>query len=309
MVRRLVKEEKICGQEAKDCKFEAAALATGEHCHLPCHLITAKEEPCKVRACLSLLYWNHGTERLEDCRAMKAGRTDLRKIARDHSSADIETATERRDNPRHTLQECGLSGAIHSDNTDSLSSTEEEASCFGDRHTLGLTVADDRMTHPHHLSWAAAGTRCCNVHRCRATLRYWWLDCSKAALMLMHLCVFSMTPIRLDQLFLACNCLCPLRCVTLPTFVYGFALARIVAVPAAEAGDPMVAHLPDALNDRIEEGSIVACDEECPLASAKGTFEPFDCTDIKVVRWFVEHEKVRVRDDEPRERQACLLPT
>jgi hypothetical protein len=71
----------------------------------------------------------------------------------------------------------------------------------------------------------------------------------------------------------------------------------------------MVPHLPDPIDDRIEEGTVVARYDERPSPCAKRTFKPLNRLYIQVVRWLVEQEQVWICDHQSCKGDARLLTT
>ena len=127
--------------------------------------------------------------------------------------------------------------------------------------------------------------------------------------MLVHLGVLAMASIRLNEFTLARDLLLATICVALVTLISGTALFRIGAVVATEARHVMGADLPDAINDSVKEGAIVAGNDERAVACAQRTFEPLDRLNVEMVRRLVEQEKVWVSDHQPRQGDAGLLPS
>ena len=68
-----------------------------------------------------------------------------------------------------------------------------------------------------------------------------------------------------------------------------------------------VAELPDAAHGRVEEGPVVAGDDERPAAPSEMLLEPLEGVEVEMVRRLVEHQQVGVGDDKPGQRGAGLL--
>ena len=127
--------------------------------------------------------------------------------------------------------------------------------------------------------------------------------------MLVHLGVLAMASIRLNEFTLARDLLLATICVALVALIGGTALLRIGAVVATEARHVMGADLPDAINDSVKEGAIVAGNDERAVACAQRPLEPLDRLNVEMVRRLVEQEKVWVSDHQPRQGDAGLLPS
>ena len=126
--------------------------------------------------------------------------------------------------------------------------------------------------------------------------------------MLVHLGVLAMASIRLNEFTLARDLLLATIGVALVTLIGGTALLRIGAVVATEARHVMGADLPDAIDDSVKEGSIVAGNDERAVACAQRPLEPLDRLNVEMVCRLVEQEKVWVSDHQPRQGDAGLLP-
>ena len=127
--------------------------------------------------------------------------------------------------------------------------------------------------------------------------------------MLVHLCVLAVASIRLNEFTLSRNLLLSAIGIALVTLVRGTALFRIGAVVATEARHVMGADLPDAINDSVKEGAIVARNDERAVACAQRAFKPLDRLDVEMVRRLVEKQQVGVGDHQPRQGDAGLLPS
>ena len=125
----------------------------------------------------------------------------------------------------------------------------------------------------------------------------------------MHLGVLAMASIRLNEFTLARDLLLATICVALVTLISGTALFRIGAVVATEARHVMGADLPDAINDSVKEGAIVAGNDERAVACAQRPLEPLDRLNVEMVRRLVEKQQVWVGDHQPRQGDAGLLPS
>ena len=127
--------------------------------------------------------------------------------------------------------------------------------------------------------------------------------------MLVHLGVLAMASIRLNELPLTFNLFLTAICVALVTLIGGTALLCIGAVVATEASHVMSADLPDSINNRIQEGAIVAGNDECAVACAQRTLQPLDRLNVEMVRRLVEQQQVWIGDHQPRQGDAGLLPS
>ena len=127
--------------------------------------------------------------------------------------------------------------------------------------------------------------------------------------MLVHLGVLAMASIRLNEFTLARDLLLATICVALVALIGGTALLRIGAVVATEARHVMGADLPDAINDSVKEGAIVAGNDERAVACAQRPLEPLDRLNVEMVRRLVEKQQVWVSDHQPRQGDAGLLPS
>ena len=127
--------------------------------------------------------------------------------------------------------------------------------------------------------------------------------------MLVHLSVLAVTPIRLNQLLLPRDLFRPSLSISVSIFLFCLPLLGVRRVVPAESCDCMVPHLPDPIDDRIEEGTVVARYDERPSPCAKRTFKPLNRLHIQVVRWLVEQEEVWICDHQSRKGDARLLTT
>ena len=85
------------------------------------------------------------------------------------------------------------------------------------------------------------------------------------------------------------------------------ALAVVRAVVATERRQPPVAELPDAGHGRVEERPVVRRDQERAGAPPEVLLEPLEGVEVEVVRGLVEHQQVRVGDDQASQRGPRLL--
>ena len=66
-------------------------------------------------------------------------------------------------------------------------------------------------------------------------------------------------------------------------------------------------HLPDPIDDRVQEGAIVARNDECTVACAKRPLKPLDRLNVEMVRRLVEEQQVWICDHQSRQGDAGLL--
>ena len=94
--------------------------------------------------------------------------------------------------------------------------------------------------------------------------------------MLVHLSVLAVTPIRLNQLLLPRDLFRPSLSISVSIFLFCLSLLGVRRVVPTESCDRMIAHLPDSIDDRVEEGTIVARYDERTSPCAERTFEPLN---------------------------------
>ena len=129
----------------------------------------------------------------------------------------------------------------------------------------------------------------------------------EARLVLVHLHVLALAAVALDELHLALDRARLGLGLLLGAEVTLHALPVVRAVVAAEHRQAAVAELPDAGDGRVEERPVVRGDQQRAGAPAQVLLEPLDGVDVEVVRGLVQHEQVRVGDDEPGEGRPGLL--
>ena len=66
-------------------------------------------------------------------------------------------------------------------------------------------------------------------------------------------------------------------------------------------------HLPDPIDDRVQEGAIVAGNNESAVSCAQRPLQPLDCLDVEMVRRLVEQQQVWIGDHESGQGDAGLL--
>ena len=137
----------------------------------------------------------------------------------------------------------------------------------------------------------------------------WSCERLQPALVLVHLGELAVASVALDELPLARDRLRACVGVLAGPRVALLALAEVGAVVAAEDLEPSTAYLPDALDHSVEERPIVRGNDEVPGALAERLLKPLDRIDVEVVGGLVEQQQVDLRDEQPRQRGACLLTT
>ena len=125
--------------------------------------------------------------------------------------------------------------------------------------------------------------------------------------MLVHLCVLAMASICLNEFTLSRNLLLAAICVALIALIGGTALLRIGAVVATETRHMVGTHLPDPIDDRVQEGAIVARNNECAVSCAQRPLQPLDRLNVEMVRRLVEQQQVWIGDHQSRQGNAGLL--
>ncbi len=125
--------------------------------------------------------------------------------------------------------------------------------------------------------------------------------------MLVHLAELAVAPVALDQLLLARDGL-GLRVHVLDhPGVSLHALAVVRAVVATKRGQAPIAQFPDPVDGGVEERPVVRRHQQRARPPSKVLLQPFQGVEVEMVGRFVEHEQVRVRDHEARQRRARLL--
>ena len=118
-----------------------------------------------------------------------------------------------------------------------------------------------------------------------------------------------MAAIALDQLPLSGD-LVGLRVDVLGLAGVAFlALPVIRGVVATEDRELPVAQLPDAIDRRVEECTIMRRDDEGARASPKVLLQPLERVEIQVIGRLVQQQEIGIRDHEAGERAARLLPS
>ena len=85
------------------------------------------------------------------------------------------------------------------------------------------------------------------------------------------------------------------------------ALRHIGAIVAAVFLDPAPAHLPDAVDDTIQEVTIMADNEQSAGPEPKRAFQPFNRLDIQVVGRLVQDQEIGLFQKQTGQQGACLL--
>ena len=217
-------------------------------------------------------------------------RTNLCEITRHNTTCNLDLPTEWREDPSDALKERRLAGAIRPNNADTLSAAQRNTARRGDRARRRLSVSNDRLNQTHRLSRSATGTSGGDCERCATLRRHHRLNRREARLMLVHLSVLSVTPIGLNQLLLPRDLFRPSLSISVSILLFCLPLLGVRRIVPAESCDCVIPHLPDPIDDRIEEGTVVARYDERPSPCAKRTFKPLNRLYIQVVRWLVEQE-------------------
>ncbi len=169
---------------------------------------------------------------------------------------------------------------------------------------------DEVVGAQHHLrgAWRGRSQGAVEAER-RAGLRdVDPVEAGEPRLVLVHLPVLALAPVRLDQRLLAGDLRVARLGVLAHPRVPRLALARIRGVVATERGQPPVAQLPDAGHGRIQERPVVRRDEQRTLAAPDGLLEPLDRTEVEVVGRLVQEQEVGIGDEQAGQRGARLLP-
>ena len=207
---------------------------------------------------------------------MQPCRTNLCEIARHNTTCNLDLSAERREDPSDALEKRRLSSAIRSHDPNALSAAQRNTARRGDRARRRLSVSNDRLNQTHRLSRSATGTSGGDRERCATLRRHHRLNRREARLMLVHLSVLSMTPIGLNQLLLPRDLFRPSLSISVSIFLFCLPLLGVRRIVPAESCDCVIAHLPDPIDDRIEEGTVVARYDERPSPCAKRTFKPLN---------------------------------
>jgi len=83
--------------------------------------------------------------------------------------------------------------------------------------------------------------------------------------------------------------------------VAGGGFLEVVVVVPAVGVHPVVADLEDLADDRVEEGAVVADEQEGAAVPAEVALEPAEALEVEVVGGLVEEEQVRLGGEEPGE--------
>jgi hypothetical protein len=290
MVCWLIEEEQIGWQQSKDRQLKSAPFTTGQNGNLLINITATEEEARKVRARLAEFNWYRCTQRLNHRCPVQPCRTNLCEIARDHTGCNLDLSAERREDPSDALEERRFSSTIWPHDPNALSTAQRNAARCGDCARRRLSVPDDRLNQTHRLGGSATSTGGGNRQCCATLRRDHRLNRREARLMLVHLSVLPVTPIRLNQLLLPRDLFRPSLSISVSIFLFCLPLLGVRRVVPAESCDCVVPHLPDPIDDRIEEGTVVARYDERPSPCAKRTFKPLNRLYIQVVRWLVEQE-------------------
>ena len=143
VVRRLVEEEHVRGQDPEEGQLEPRALAAGQAPHLLDDVVAAEEEAGEVPAGLACRHRDLGEERVEDRLAGERVRADLGEVAELHVGAEGEPPVAGLQLAGDDPQERRLAGAVRADDPDPLAAAGLEADDAGDVGAAG--VPDDEV--------------------------------------------------------------------------------------------------------------------------------------------------------------------
>ena len=229
-----------------------------------------------MRARLAEFNWHRCTQRLNHRCPVQPRRTNLCEIARDDTSCNLDLSTERREDPSDALEERRLSSAIRPHDPNALSTAQRNTARRGDCARRRLSVPDNRLNQTHRLSWSATSTSGGDRQCCATLRRDHRLNRREARLMLVHLSVLPVTPIRLNKLLFTGDLFRPSLSISISVFLLRLPLLGVRRVVPTESCDCVIPHLPDPIDDRIKEGTVVARYDERPSPCAKRTFKPLD---------------------------------
>jgi hypothetical protein len=176
---------------------------------------------------------------------------DLSEVARYHTTGNLHVSIEHWKKASDGLEQCGFTCTVGTYDSDTLAAAKGEAACTGDLNLRRLSIPNGGLAETQRFGRATPSSLSSDRKRVRLALTNNRLNCSKTALMLVHLGVLAMASIRLNELPLTLNLFLTAICVALVALIGGTALLRIGAVVASEASHVMSADLPDSIDDRI----------------------------------------------------------
>jgi hypothetical protein len=150
----LVEQQKVCGHQAEDRELQPAALTAGEHRHLFPHRITAEEKLCKVRSCFGDFNGDSGTQRFQHRCAVQPCCANLGKVARHHATSNLDISAEDWEEASDGLEQCGLTCAVGTDDSNPLAATKGEAARTSDLNLRRLAIADGCLAESQRFGWA-----------------------------------------------------------------------------------------------------------------------------------------------------------
>ena len=86
------------------------------------------------------------------------------------------------------------------------------------------------------------------------------------------------------------------------------ALLNVSAVIAPVRFDATSAHLPDGIDDLVQEIAVVADDQHGPVPVTQPIFQPLNRFHVQVVRGLVQDQQVRLFQQQARQQDARFLP-
>ena len=263
---------------------------------------------------------------VEDGRSRDRRVAQLGEVAGLDLVAEGDDPVERRQVPGNRPQERRLAGAVGADDADPLSALRGEERRPGDDDGLRRVRAvrverpasgqvahgevlepDEQLAGPDRTAGQGGAVEAQAAGGLPGRFLPVRAQPLEPGLVLVHLHVLALAAVALDELDLALDRVGVRLGLLDRAGVALLALAVIGGVVAPERRQPAIAELPDPSDGRVEERPVVRRHEEGTGPAAEVLLQPLDGADVEVVRRLVEHQQVRIGDDEPGEGGTGLL--
>ena len=300
MVGRFVENQCIGAAEHELQQCQTGFFAPGQAAYLQEYVFTLEEESAQdgthfrvsVQSVGFFHFFQHGVAVVQQELALVV-------VAESHIMARLQDTVARRCFAQQNPQQCGLPHTIRSHDTDFFASldievyileevssgiavTEVLGQTFGLEHVVaGLEVLLEVNLHTAHFRFRAFQTF--------QRIQTFFTGCSTLG---QFLCTAFFEPA--DHFFLTCDF--PLLVGIGSQFSFSsdtFLLCELLVV-AIITVQFMMLHFKNSIHNLIEEVTVMGYNQDSSLVAGQVLFQPLQCADVQMVGRFVQHEDVRL---------------